>query len=73
MTTFLYTKDDFISLGKGLAITLIGSALTYLTEYISGTNFGAYTPVIVAVWSVIVNIVRKGIDSWIEKKTGVRI
>ena len=44
---------------KGLGIALAGAALTYLTSYISGANFGAYTPVVVALWSVVVNFARK--------------
>jgi hypothetical protein len=45
--------------GKGLLIALIGAALTYLSEYMSGADFGMYTPVIVAVWSVVTNFVQK--------------
>lgn len=56
---FSLSKADAISVAKGLGIALAGAALTYLTSYISNTNFGVYTPVVVAGWSVIVNFVRK--------------
>ena len=68
-----FTKDDLYALGKGLIIALIGSALTYLTTYITGHDFGMWTPMVVAMWSVIVNAIRKLIDSWVEEKTGMRI
>ena len=45
--------------GKGLLIALIVASLTYLSEYMSGADFGVYTPVIVAVWSVVTNFVQK--------------
>ena len=45
--------------GKGLLIALIGAALTYLSAYMSGADFGMYTPLVVAVWSVVTNFVQK--------------
>jgi len=58
---------------KGLIIALLGAALTYLTTWISGYNWGVYTPVVVALWSVVVNLVRKAIDAPVQKMTGVSI
>jgi len=52
-------KADLISVGRGLLIACGGAALTYLTETIAKFDFGPYAPVVVAGWSVIVNIVRK--------------
>ena len=52
-------KQDGIKIVKGLGIAFAGTALTYLAEVIPGINFGKWTPVIVAVNSVIVNVVRK--------------
>ena len=49
-----------ILIGAGVAAT--GAALTYLTDVVSGLKPGAYTPLIVAGWSIIANIIRK----WIE-------
>jgi len=67
------TKEDLISVGKGLVVALISAALTYLTTWITGHDFGAYTPVIVAVWGIVVNMVRKAVDAPVEKATGVKI
>lgn len=57
--SFSLSKEDAISLLKGLGIAVGGAALTYLTTYVTGANFGPYTPVVVALWSVIVNAARK--------------
>lgn len=62
MNKFTFGKQDLISLAKGLGIALIGAALTYLTAYVSKTDFGQWTPVIVVFWSVIANVVRKSAD-----------
>lgn len=51
--------EDIKSLLIGLGITLTGAFLTYMTQYISGHDFGTYTPIVVAVWSLFVNIVKK--------------
>ncbi len=56
---YSFSKADLIAVAKGLGIAVLGAALTYLTSYISNTNFGVYTPVVVAVFSVLVNAVRK--------------
>ena len=67
------TKTDLLSLGKGLVIALIGAALTYFTAWITGQNFGAYTPLVVALWGTIANVVRKYIDAPVKTSTGVQI
>jgi hypothetical protein len=58
-TKFSLNKADLIAIGKGLLITLAGAALTYLTQAIANTNFGASTPLVVAVFALIINVVRK--------------
>lgn len=57
--SFSISKAELISVGKGLLIAIAGAALTYLTQYVSHANFGIYTPIIVAGWSVVVNFARK--------------
>jgi hypothetical protein len=52
-------EKDIKSLAIGLGITLLGAALTYLTEYITKADFGVYSPIVVSVWALIVNLVRK--------------
>lgn len=67
------TKDDIISLLKGLGVALVGAALTYLTAFVTKTDFGTYTPIIVAFWGVIANVVRKMIDTPVKNATGLQI
>ncbi len=50
---------DYHKIGTGLIIALSGAALTYLSEVIVQIDFGVYTALVVAVWSVLVNAVRK--------------
>jgi hypothetical protein len=57
-----FISKDFKSLAIGLGITLAGAALTYLTEYVTKTDFGQWTPIIVTVWALIVNTVKKYIS-----------
>ena len=62
MKQFTFGKQDLISLAKGLGIALIGAALTYLTAWVTKTDFGTWTPIIVAFWSLAANIIRKSAD-----------
>ena len=55
-------RADLAPLFKGLLISLVGAALTYLSGWITGHDFGVYTPFIVTFWSVIANAVRKATD-----------
>jgi hypothetical protein len=43
----------------GAFIAGAGAILTYLSEWVAGADFGDYTPLIVAGFSVLSNIVRK--------------
>ena len=52
-------KEDLKSLGKGLLIAMAGAVLTYLTEQIPNVDFREWTPIVVAFWSVAVNVARK--------------
>ena len=56
---------DWQKIGKGLLIALAGAFLTYGTETIPGIDLGWLTPLVVAGWSVIVNLLRK----WIPDNT----
>ena len=58
-TRFKLTKTDLTKVGKGVLVALAGATLTYLTEWAANTDFGSYTPVIVAALSILTNVVRK--------------
>tara|TARA_B100001123_G_C15330182_1_gene1030955 strand:- start:469 stop:702 length:234 start_codon:yes stop_codon:yes gene_type:complete len=50
---------DLISMCKGLLIAAGGAALTYISEWASGSDFGILTPLITAGLAVVVNAFRK--------------
>ena len=58
-TRFKLTQTDLTKVGKGVLVALAGATLTYLTEWASSTDFGSWTPVVVAGLSILTNIVRK--------------
>ena len=53
--SFSFDKETVIKIFKGAAIAASGAVLTYLAQYVSSADFGVYTPVIVAVSSIIIN------------------
>ena len=60
-SAFSLNGMDWKKIGTGLLVALAGAVLTYGTEWLSGADFGASTPIVVAAWSVLANIVRKWI------------
>ena len=56
---FSFNGVDLIAMGKGLLIAAGGAALTYISEWASGANFGILTPLITAGLAVVVNAFRK--------------
>lgn len=63
---FSLNKADIESLGRGLGVAMAGAGLTYISAYSTNTDFGEYTPLVVAIASLLVNIVRKYIDGPIK-------
>jgi hypothetical protein len=53
------TREDIVSILKGTGIAGIGAALTYLSEWAAGSNFGVWTPLVVAALSILANVLRK--------------
>ena len=47
----------------GLGIALAGATMTYLSDFILTIDFGVYTPIVMAFWSFVANLVRKFIAS----------
>lgn len=52
-------KKDLKSLAIGFLIVLAGSALTFVSENVGQIDFGVYTPFVVAVAALLVNVGRK--------------
>ncbi len=51
----------FSKLYRGAAIAVAGTLLTYLTSYVTQTDFGQWTPAVVACWSVVANALRQAV------------
>lgn len=51
-------KHDWKKVGKSLSIAFLGVLATFLQEQIPGIDFGSWTPVVVGVNSVLVNLIK---------------
>jgi len=59
MNKFTFTKENLIKIAKGAGIAMGGALLTYLASFVSSTDFGAYTPMIVAFAGILINAGRE--------------
>lgn len=50
---------DLKKIGIGALVAVVGALLTYISQEITQIDFGEYTPVVVAMWSIFANVVRK--------------
>lgn len=53
------TQDNWIKVAKGALIAAAATVLTYISQHLTGLDFGPYTAVIVGTLSVLVNYARK--------------
>lgn len=56
---FTFTKENLIKIAKGAGIAIGGALLTYLASFISETDFGQWTPLVVALGGVLINAGRE--------------
>jgi hypothetical protein len=68
-TQFSLNAFDWKKVATGAGIAVAGALLTYVTQVVASLEPGPWTPVIVAVWSVVVNIVKKWIAGPIAPPT----
>lgn len=54
---------DYKKILKGLVITLISAALTYVVEQIPNVDFGQYTLLVVGAANILVNSIREYLRS----------
>lgn len=52
-------KEDLKKIGKGAGIAMAGAVATVLLDMIPNVDFGQYTPMIVAINSIICNMILK--------------
>lgn len=56
---FKFTKENLIKIVKGALIAIGGALFTYLAQFISSTDFGQWTPVVVALGGILINAGRE--------------
>lgn len=59
MAKYTLTKENIQKVAIGTGIAGVGAMLTYLTSVIPDVDFGNWTPVVVAGFSVLVNVIRQ--------------
>ncbi len=52
-------SEKFKSILKGAGVAAAGAALTYVSQFATGADFGTATPIVVAGLSVLANALRK--------------
>lgn len=63
---FKLNSADVKKILVGLGVALAGAALTYFSSVITQIDFGSWTPVVVAGFSVVANVIRK----WVSENGG---
>ena len=59
VSRFSLNGVDLLKMGKGLLIAAGGAALTYISEWAVGADFGILTPLVTAGLAVVINAFRK--------------
>ena len=54
-----FTKSNIKKITTGMLIAIGGAILTYLSETIPNVDFGQLTPVVVSIFSILINSGRK--------------
>ncbi len=65
---FKLDKSDLLSLLRGLGDVTTGAILTYLGEWVASTDFGDWTPLVVAGFSLVSKFVRK----WLKDNVDIQ-
>ena len=60
---YTLTKENVSKVGKGALIAVGGAFLTFLAQAIGQFDFGEWTPAVVALASILINVGRKWLDS----------
>lgn len=61
-TSFTFKGIVWGKVAAGAGVAIVGALLTYFSSWIVGQDFGSYTTVVMAVWTVIANIGRKWVS-----------
>lgn len=63
-TKFSLNNVDWKKIAVGAGVAITGALLTYISQTLTTVDFGQYTPIVVAFWSVVANIVRKWMSDY---------
>lgn len=56
---FAFSVDDLKKVGMGLLVVMVGAGLTWISEWVVKTDFGDASPLVVAGWAFVANVIRK--------------
>lgn len=59
-------REDGIKIAKGAGIAVSGALLVYLSQVLADTDFGQYTPLVVAIGGILINAAVKFIQGKTE-------
>lgn len=59
MNKFTFTQENLLKIAKGAGIAMGSALLTYLAYYTANTDFGPYTPLVVATAGILINAGRE--------------
>ena len=62
-TSFSFKGINWGKVGAGAAVAVAGALLTYISAWLTGQDFGAYTPMVMGAWTILANIVRKYVSN----------
>jgi len=60
---YTFNKEDGKKILVGAGIAVGGALLTYLANLLPNLEFGEFTPVVVAIFSILINAGRKFIEN----------
>lgn len=61
-TSFTFEGINWKKIGIGALAVIVGALLTYVSSVITTINFGAYAPIVTAVWTVLASIAGKWVS-----------
>lgn len=65
---FSFDHVDIKKILKGALVAICGAFLTYVTQIVGNIDFGTWTPLIVAFFSVIVNAANRFLSDYSQKQ-----
>ncbi len=58
------TKQDLLPLFKTLLALILGVVLTWMTQTIPNINFGEFSPVVTALFTMLIKVAQRWVESY---------